>query len=113
GGGGFGGGPVVAPGLASAALPAVFPPVEIDGELFIDGGVVDNVPLKRAISLGARRVYVFHVGNFTKGRPDPKRPIDVLLQAFSIARSYRYLADVESAPEDVELITLPGVDPGS
>ena len=108
----FAEGPIVEPVLASAALPAVFPPGEIDGELFIDGGVVDNVPIRRAVELGARRIYVFHVGNFTKDRPDPKRPIDVLLQAFSIARSYRYLADVESVPEEVELVTLPGVDPG-
>ncbi len=37
-------GPVVEAVLASAAIPAIFPPVEIDGERFIDGGVVDNVP---------------------------------------------------------------------
>jgi len=31
--------------LASAAIPAVFPPVEIDGTLFYDGGVADNASI--------------------------------------------------------------------
>jgi len=32
--------------LASAALPPAFPPVEIDGELYWDGGIVSNTPLE-------------------------------------------------------------------
>ena len=31
--------------LASGALPPGFPPVEIDGELYWDGGIVSNSPL--------------------------------------------------------------------
>jgi len=98
--------------LASAALPAVFPPVVVDGEAYIDGGVVDNVPISRALALGARRVFVLHVGNFARPRSLPKRPIDVLLQSFSIARNHRFLAETDEPPSDVELIVLPGVDPG-
>jgi NTE family protein len=108
----FSSGEVVEPVLASAALPAIFPPVEIDGELFIDGAVVDNVPISRAVALGATRVVVFHVGNFERPRPLPRRPLDVLLQSFSIARNYRFLAEVEHPPPGVELITLPSIDPG-
>ncbi len=48
-------GPAVDAVLASMAIPAIFPPVEIDGELFIDGGVVDNVPIRRAIEAGPPR----------------------------------------------------------
>lgn len=109
----FSSGPLVEPILASAALPAVFPPVEIDGEWFIDGGVVDNVPVGKALALGATRLVIFHVGNFDKPRPQPRRPIDVLLQAFSIARGYRWLADVAEIPDGVEVVTLPGIDPGN
>ena len=98
--------------LASCALPAVFPPVEIDGERYIDGGVVNNVPISRALALGAHRIWVFHVGNFPRPRSDFRRPVDVLLQAFSISRSHRFAADVESVPASVELVVPPGVDPG-
>jgi NTE family protein len=108
----FSSGPVVEAVLASAALPAVFPPVLIEGEAYIDGGVVDNVPISRAIAMGATRVYVLHVGNFERPRPLPKRPIDVLLAAFSIARNHRFLAETDAPPPGVELIVLPAIDPG-
>ena len=109
----FSSGPLVEPILASAALPAVFPPVKIDGEWLIDGGVVDNVPLDRALALGATTVYVFHVGNFEKPRPHPKKPLDVLLQSFSIARNHRWLVDRDSVPDGVEVVVLPAFDPGN
>ncbi|HZT67911.1 MAG TPA: patatin-like phospholipase family protein [Acidimicrobiales bacterium] len=107
----FGRGPVEPAVLASSALPGVLPPVEIDGEMFIDGGVVNNVPISRALELGAERVVVFHVGNFQRPRPAPRRPLDVLLQSFSIARNHRFGADLARVPPDVEMIVLPGIDP--
>jgi NTE family protein len=109
----FSAGPLIEPILASAALPGVFPPVEIAGELLIDGGVVDNVPVTRAIELGAERVVVLHVGNFERKRAIPKRPIDVLVQSFSIARNHRFLREMAQPPaEGVELIVVPSIDPG-
>jgi NTE family protein len=108
----FSSGPVIDAILASAALPAVFPPVEIDGEQLIDGGVVDNVPLSRAVELGASRIFVLHVGNFDRKRPLPRRPIDVLVQSFSIARNHRFLRESLTPPDGVEMIVLPSVDPG-
>lgn len=97
--------------LASAALPAVFPPVTIDGDRLIDGGVVDNVPIMRAVELGAQRLMVFHVGNFQRRRPEPKRPIDVLVQAFSIGRGHRFHLDLASLPAGIEATVLPSVEP--
>lgn len=105
-------GPIVEPILASAALPAVLPPVEIGGDTFIDGAVVDNVPISRALELDVKRVVVLHVGNFERPRPNPQRPLDVLLQAFSIARNERFARESEIAHTGVELVVLPGVDPG-
>lgn len=106
-------GPLIEPILASAALPGVFPPVVIDDVAFIDGGVVNNVPVSRARGLGATRIVVFHVGNFDRPRPAPRRPIDVLLRSLSIARNFRFQLDCQApVPEGVELLVLPGVDPG-
>ncbi len=39
--------------LASAAVPLLFPAIEIDGEFFCDGGLRQNVPLSPARRLGA------------------------------------------------------------
>lgn len=41
-------GPLVEAVLASAAIPGVFPPVERDSRLLIDGGVLDNTPISHA-----------------------------------------------------------------
>jgi NTE family protein len=48
--------------LASAAIPLVYPPVEIDGRLFIDGGVASNTPIASAVALGATRILVLPTG---------------------------------------------------
>ncbi len=109
----FDSGPVVDAVLASTALPAAFPPVEIGSDLYIDGAVVDNVPFTRALHLGFDRVVVLHVGNFERPRPTPRRPLDVLLQSFSISRNARFEADMSRVPDDVELVVLPGIDPGA
>lgn len=108
----FSSGEILPAVLASAALPGVYPPVVIDGEMMIDGGVVNNVPISRALDLGATRLVIFHVGNFNRPRPAPKRPLDVLLQSFSIARSQRFGSDLARLPSGVEAIVLPGIDPG-
>ncbi len=44
--------------LASAAIPILFPPVPVHGDLFVDGGLRLNTPMSPAIHLGARRVLV-------------------------------------------------------
>ncbi len=44
--------------LASCAIPVLFPPVELAGELYLDGGLRLNVPFGPAIRLGAEKVAV-------------------------------------------------------
>ena len=44
--------------LASASIPLIFPPVKVEAQVLVDGGVTDNVPLKTAIEQGARKIYV-------------------------------------------------------
>jgi NTE family protein len=43
--------------LASAAIPVLFPPVKIDGELYLDGGLRQNTPIAPALRLGATHVF--------------------------------------------------------
>lgn len=51
-------GPLCPALLASAAVPGIFPPVELDGRLLYDGGVVANVPMRQAVAMGARSLIV-------------------------------------------------------
>ena len=51
--------------MASAALPPGFPPVEIDGELYWDGGLFSNTPLQYMVDYNPRRSrLVFQVDVF-------------------------------------------------
>jgi NTE family protein len=103
----FRSGPLIEPILASAALPAVYPAVEIDGVRYLDGGIVDDVPMSRAVDLGARTLYVLQVGLFSRPRPEPKRPLDVAVQAYWIARHHRFKRELAAMPPDIELHLLP------
>lgn len=92
--------------LASAALPAVYPPVVIEGRRYVDGGVVDNVPIARAVELGCRTIYVLQLG--PHGRPaEIKRPLDGALMAYWVARNSRFARDLASLPTRVEAVILP------
>ena len=44
--------------LASTAIPGIFPPVRLEGKVFVDGGVVMNTPLKPALKAGADTIHV-------------------------------------------------------
>ncbi len=93
--------------LASSAVPALFPPVEIGGEHFYDGGLVNSVPLARAVDLGATVVYVLQVGRVEAPLRPPERLYEAALIAFEIARRHRYTTTVENLPEGIELHLLP------
>ncbi len=47
--------------LASAAIPGFFPPIAIDGQLYVDGALTAPLDLETAIALGARRIVAVDV----------------------------------------------------
>lgn len=100
-------GPVVEAVLASSAVPGLFPPVEIGGRHFLDGGVVNSIPISRAIELGAREVFVLHVGNIDVPLEAPRQPWDVALAAFEVARRHRFHRDLAQVPAEVTVRVLP------
>ena len=68
----FSDGPLVDAVLASCAVPGLLPPVRIGDEHFLDGGIVNSIPVGRAIALGARRIYVMHVGRVDRPLSVPR-----------------------------------------
>jgi NTE family protein len=54
--------------LASAAIPLLFPPVRVDDELYLDGGLRQNTPIAPALRLGARRIFAIGSSREVKGR---------------------------------------------
>ena len=53
---------------ATMSLPLIFPPVEIDGKMLVDGGTMNNVPADVARGMGADVVIAINVGDLS----DPK-----------------------------------------
>ncbi len=107
----FSEGPLVDAVLASSAVPGILPPVEIDGEHFLDGGIVNSIPVGRAVELGARTIYVLHVGRLERPLEPPRWPWEVGLVAFEIARRHRFLGDLAALPDEVTVHVMPTGQP--
>jgi NTE family protein len=103
----FSRGPVVPAVMASCAVPGLLPPVEIDGLHYFDGGLVDSIPVGRAVALGASVVYVLQVGRIESSLPVPTRPWEVGLVAFEIARRHRFHEEIAAVPSGVQVHVLP------
>lgn len=103
----FSSGPVVPAVMASCAVPGLLPPVEIDGTHYFDGGLVDSIPVGRAVALGASVVYVLQVGRIESPLAVPRRPWEVGLVAFEIARRHRFHEEMSSLPDRVRVHVLP------
>ena len=109
----FGSGPIVPAVLASAAVPGLLPPVRIDREHYFDGGLVHSIPVGRAVQLGADRIYVLHVGRIEQPLAAPRRPWEVGLVAFEIARRHRFVEEMAALPEGVTVHVLPAGSNGA
>jgi NTE family protein len=81
--------------------------VEIDGAHYFDGGLVDSIPVGRAVTLGATTVYVLQVGRIESQLEVPTRPWEVGLVAFEIARRHRFHEEMSSLPSDIRVHVLP------
>ncbi len=103
----FDSGELVWPVVASCSVPGLFPPVEIDGQHYLDGGLVHSIPVGRALTLGATRIVVLQVGRVEQPLAPPTKPWEVGTVAFEIARRHRYVHEIESVPPEVDLLVLP------
>lgn len=103
----FDSGPVMQAVLASASVPAALPPTLIDGEHYIDGGIVNSIPLAEAIRRGADEVYVLQVGRIEEPLVAPTKPSDVAKVAFEISRRHRFAREMASVPPGVVVHVLP------
>lgn len=88
---------------ASSAIPGVFQPVEHQGKLLVDGGVIDNVPVEVARERGADIVIAVDIGQQVNNF-NISNVIDVMLQSITImgaenAGVRKRAADILIAPQ--------------
>jgi NTE family protein len=66
--------------LASSAFPSLFSPVEIDGKLLVDGGIVNNYPVDEIRKMGADIIIGIDVQDVLKDRNSLKDATQILVQ---------------------------------
>jgi NTE family protein len=96
-------GPALPALLASAALPGIFPPVELGGRLLIDGGVAADIPILQAEESGATTSYVLPMAST---RP-AKGAVDNALLATRQLLSRISADDVAMARGQVHVLPAP------
>jgi NTE family protein len=104
-------GPTTPALLASAAIPAIFPSVSIDGHYLMDGGVANNTPISTAIELGATRIIVLPTGMSCALAKPPLGAVAIAMHALNLLVMRQLISDIERYSRTAELIVLPPLCP--
>jgi len=102
-------GPTIPSILASTSLPGVFPPVEMNGQTLVDGGISNNTPISAAIEAGATDVWVLSTGYSCALNAPPKTPFALALQSVGLLVQQRLAIETRTTtyPVPVHLIPPP------
>jgi NTE family protein len=101
-------GPLLPALLASAAIPAIYPPVDHDGRLLYDGGVVANVPMRQALAMGARSLVVLDCTFPGHLPPVPETAADAVFYTVFVTMRAQAVLEAPIAAAEVPVVYLPG-----
>lgn len=90
---------------ASGALPSLFSPVIIDGEVLIDGGVVNNYPIDEVKAKGMDIIIGVDVQDSLKNRNELRSAVDILLQI----NNYRTIHDMTAKRNKTDIYIQPDI----
>lgn len=97
--------------LASSAIPGVFAPVERNGRLLYDGGLVTNVPVLEALAMGAKSLVVADCGFPDQQVAPPTDVVSALLYSMRVSMGLQAHRDLPVAASEVPVLYLPGPRP--
>lgn len=109
----FRAGPTMELLLASAAIPAVFPPVLHEGRYLSDGGLANNTPVSTALNHGATRVIVLPTGFSCAVQRPPNGTVAMALHALNLMIMRQLLRDMELYASRAQVVVLPPLCPVS
>lgn len=90
---------------ASMSVPGLFEPARIAGGLYVDGGLVSNLPIDTARALGATRVIAVNVGTGLADESTLTSLVDVSVQTLAILTEQNVVAQIaRMRPEDVLIV---------
>lgn len=98
----LGGGNLATAMRASMSVPALLPPVEVDGRLLVDGGVANNLPVDVARAMGAEVLIVVDIPTILKKRDQLTTSLDIAGQMLAVLIQQNSLAQIASlGPQDI------------
>ena len=89
-------GPLADAVCASASIPGVYIPMQLNGRTLIDGGIVQSVPVRAVKAMGAGVIIASRLGGIGRYE-EPKNVLDVMRNAFDIALSHRIQEELKQA----------------
>ncbi|MFG6149022.1 patatin-like phospholipase family protein [Halobacillus sp. B23F22_1] len=92
---------------ASIAIPGIFVPEKINGRLYIDGGVIDRVPVSVVKDMGADIIIAVDCAH-TKAEPSIQSIYDVIIQSIDIMQDE--LASVTGIASYTDVMIRPDVE---
>jgi NTE family protein len=104
-------GPAIERILASAAIPAAFPPVRIDNQYLIDGAIGSNTAILTAAKLGATRIIVLPTGFACDLHEPPKGAIARVLHAITLLIANQIVRDLKELAGKVDISIVPSLCP--
>jgi len=110
-------GAVVEAVAASAAIPGLFPAVEVDGRWLVDGSLSANRPVRQAQALGADEVYVITTATAPRLRP-PRGAVAMAMNSVSLVTTRLGLAEMAEAYRHAEssggrVVVVPSAEPSA
>jgi NTE family protein len=110
----FTSGPLLPALQASTAIPGVFPAVRIEGHGYLDGGIVDNMPITLAVERGSREV--LGIGLMAGGELDHQTMgwAELMGRTLQLSLHHRMLSDFERMRNRAKVVLLcPVLGPGA
>jgi NTE family protein len=104
-------GPAVQAILASAAIPVVFPPVEVEARRLMDGAISGNTPIITAAELGASRLIVLPTGFACAPKTMPRGAVGRGFHALTLLIAHQMVSDLAQLAGTVDVFTVPSLCP--
>ncbi len=92
--------------MASGTFPSLFEPAEIEGDILIDGGVVNNYPIDEIREMGADLIIGVDVQHGLATRESLSSATEILLQI----NNYRTVNDMKKKAEQTDVYIRPDID---
>ena len=98
--------------IASAAIPAVFPPVRFEDVYLVDGAVSSNTAVKVAVDQGARRLIILPTGYACALSKPPAGAVASALHALTLLIARQMLSELKELDgSSIEYFVLPPLCP--